>query len=178
MYIDTSPSPSILHVNRQIYDESIDFVRKYQPMFSINISGKESNFDEFSLWCFKIKGCELEINEMKYLTLNISPPNPSRPIDMWHIWHHVQRFCKENAADPRVPHLTVRFIEMTELDGRQTVCFTPLWDSLVTKNACTVTTSARYLLCYVISSTVSRKLNSFSLAPTVFRNTAQITRSN
>ena len=111
LYFDNSPSASILHVNRQIHDELIEFVRKFQRTFSVNIRGKEHEFDAFSQWCFKIKAHLPEFIEMKHLILNIFPPDPDKPIDMWHIWYHLQKLCVKLVADQPIPQLTVRFIE-------------------------------------------------------------------
>ena len=112
MYFEESPTPSILCVNRQVHDESMQFLRKYQQTFSYNISGSGAGFDNFSHWCFRIKGHIPELSKMKHIILNIHPPDQDRPIEMLHIWTHLRVFCKELATQCRISQLTVKFIEI------------------------------------------------------------------
>ena len=103
--------PSILCVNSLVHDELMHFLRKRQQTFSFNISGKGVGFDAFSQWCFRIKRHTPKPSRMRHLILNIYPPDPEKPIEMWYVWKHVQRFCEDLAAYQCIPRLTVQFIE-------------------------------------------------------------------
>lgn len=48
---------------------------------------------------------------MKHIILNVYAPDSDRPHEMWHIWQHVQSFCKDLALHRRIPQLTVEFVE-------------------------------------------------------------------
>ena len=111
MCFDTVPEPSLLRVNSSVHDEAMHFLRKHQQTFSFTISGKGAAFDDFSQWCFRIKRHVPNLGRMRHLVLNIYPPDPDKPIEMWHIWKHVQSFCEDLAAQRRISQLTIKFIE-------------------------------------------------------------------
>lgn len=111
IYFDACPTPSILRVNRQVHDESIHFVWKHQQTFNFNVSGKGAGFDDFSQGCFRIKGHTPKLSSMKHVILNVYPPDQDRPIEMVHIWKHLQGFCKDIAAQCCISQLTVKFVE-------------------------------------------------------------------
>lgn len=48
---------------------------------------------------------------MKHLILNIHPPNPDKPIEMFKIWDHLLKFCKDLTTYRRIPGLKVIFAE-------------------------------------------------------------------
>ena len=121
MCFDTTPEPGLLGVNRLLHDESVEFIRKKQHSFSFIISGKHVGFDDFSLWCFRIKHHTPRLNRMRSISLNIYPPDPDRPVDMWHIWKHVQNFCKEIASRRRIKRLTVKFLETDHAKWKTTL---------------------------------------------------------
>lgn len=108
---ETDSTPDILCLNRQVHDESIQFLRERQRTFSFEISGEKAGFDNFSQRCFKIKGHTPELSEMRHLILNIHPPGPNRGDQMWHIWNHLENFCDSLALHRRILQLTVRFVE-------------------------------------------------------------------
>lgn len=111
--------PSILRINRQVYDEVTHFVRKYQHRFAFGISGHGAGFDQFARWCFRIKRHTPRFWRIKHLDLNIYPPSPSRPIEMWYIWKNILDFSKSLASERRIQRLTVQFVE-NDKSGRAT----------------------------------------------------------
>lgn len=112
---DLNPEPGLLCVNRLIHDEAMHFLRKWQQTFSFHISGNGAGFDEFSQWCFKVKRHVPRLRRMKHIILNIHPPDPDRPIQMWHIWNHVKNFCEDIISHRRIPALTVNFVESDKM---------------------------------------------------------------
>lgn len=108
---DSAPQPSLLRVNKSFYYECIDFLRKRQQTFTYNITANQASFDEFSQWCFKVKGHVPRLGRMKHIILNVYPPDPDKPHEMWHIWQHVQSFCKDLTLHRRIPQLTVEFVD-------------------------------------------------------------------
>ena len=92
-------------------DKLLHFIQKFHHTFVYNISGTESGFDYFSQWCFGLKHHIPRLNKMKHIILNIHPPDVDRPIEMWHIWNNVQRFCKDLGAYKKIARLEVNFID-------------------------------------------------------------------
>lgn len=109
--VDRVPEPSLLRINRFFRDETVDYIRKRHQTFSYNITASRAGFDDFSRWCFKIKGHVPRLHRTKHIILNIHPPDPNRPHEMWHIWDRLQRSCKRIAKHPRIRKLTVKFVE-------------------------------------------------------------------
>ena len=97
-----------------IHDEAVRFIRTQLHVFNFHISAEGAGFDELARWCFKIKGQKGEKNRMKQLILNIHPPNPDKPIQMFQIWDHLQEFCKDLATYRRIPGLKIVFPESSE----------------------------------------------------------------
>ncbi|KAL8730743.1 MAG: hypothetical protein Q9181_004549 [Wetmoreana brouardii] len=114
IYFDLTPAPGLVRVNKSLYFDTIDFVRKRQQTFTYNITAENAGLDDFSLWCFKIKRHSPRLGRIKHLVLNIYPPDLQRPHEMWQIWDHVRRFSKNLGAQRRIPRLTVNFMKTTE----------------------------------------------------------------
>ena len=110
-YFDSTAGLDLLFVNWSIHDEVMQFLRQRQQTFVFHISGRGAGFDIFSQRCFKIKGHIPRFSRMKHIILNIHPPDPDRPIQMWHIWHRVLSFCKEIALYRKIRKLTVNFMD-------------------------------------------------------------------
>lgn len=110
-YFDSISEFGLLYVNRSIHHEAMQYLRQRQQEFVFHISGREAGFDIFSQRCFKIKGHVPRFSRMKHIILNIHPPDPDKPIQIWHIWHHVLSFCKEIASYRKIRRLTVNFID-------------------------------------------------------------------
>ncbi|KAL8859322.1 MAG: hypothetical protein Q9178_004260 [Gyalolechia marmorata] len=110
-YFDSIPDPGLLCVNKSLHYDSVHFVRKRLQTFTYNITAEHAGLDEFSKWCFKIKGHPPRLGRMKHLVLNVYPPNPDRPHEMWHIWDHVRTFSKDLGPQRRIPQLTVNFLD-------------------------------------------------------------------
>lgn len=108
---NSEPQPGLLCTNKLIHSEATYFIQRWQQTFSFHISGEGLGFDEFSQWCFKVKGHIPRLNEMQHIILNIHPPDPDKPIEMWHIWNRVLGFCKDLASCRRIPQLSVDFVE-------------------------------------------------------------------
>lgn len=89
----------------------VQFIRKRQQSFTFNISGKEAGFNGISQWYFKIKRHTPKLDRIKYLTLNIHPADPKKPLEMWHIWKHLLDFCRGLASGRLIVQLTVNFLE-------------------------------------------------------------------
>ena len=116
MTFDTVPEPSLLRLNKSFHNEIVDYLRKCQQTFSYNITANSAGFDDFALWCFKIKRHVPRLDRMKHIILNIYPPDSRKPHEMWHIWDHVRTFCKDLTVQPhRITQLTVNFMT-TERD--------------------------------------------------------------
>ena len=110
----TTPTPSLLCINRLIHDEATHFIRTRLHTFHFHISATEgAGFDALARWCFKVKGHRGggEKNRMKQLILNIYPPNRDKPIQIFQIWDHILDFCNDLATYPRIPGLKVVFAE-------------------------------------------------------------------
>lgn len=105
------PQPGILQVNRRIYDEAAQFIRRRSHTFSYEISARGAGFSDSARWRFKIKRHRPRLSRMKRIIIRIEPPRLDTPFDMWYIWHHVRDFCKELAAYKTIPALTINFLE-------------------------------------------------------------------
>ena len=88
-YFDSVPGPGLLCVNKSLHYDSVHFVRKRLQTFTYNITAQYAGLDDFSNWCFKIKGHSPRLGRMKHLVLNVYPPNPDRPHENCHIWDHM-----------------------------------------------------------------------------------------
>ena len=108
---DSAPQPGLLSTNKLIHHEATHFLQRWQQTFSFNISVGSIGFDEFSQWCFKVKGHIPRLNRIKHLILNIYPPDPDKPIEMCRLWNHLLSFCKDLASFRRIPRLSIKFVE-------------------------------------------------------------------
>ncbi|KAL8687414.1 MAG: hypothetical protein Q9218_006403 [Villophora microphyllina] len=110
---DTIPSPGLLRANKSLHYETVDFVRERVQTFTYAITATSACFDDFSRWCFKIKQHSPRLCRVKHIVLNVYPPDPERPHEMWHIWDRVRIFSKKIGAQRRISCLTVNFMDTT-----------------------------------------------------------------
>lgn len=108
---DERPQPGLLQLNRSIHNEATQFLRKWNHTYSYIISAHGAGFDDSARWRFKVKHHIPRLSRMKHIIVNIQPPRLKMPLDMWNIWHHLQDFCKELAAQARIQRLTINFVE-------------------------------------------------------------------
>ncbi|KAL8792450.1 MAG: hypothetical protein Q9195_004983 [Heterodermia aff. obscurata] len=108
---ELAPQPGLLCTNKRIRSEATRSLQRWQQTFSFHISAEAIGFDEFSQWCFKVKGHVPRLNKMKHIVLYIYPPDLDKPIEMFRIWNHVLSFCQDLGSFRQIPQLTVKFFE-------------------------------------------------------------------
>ena len=108
---DERPQPGLLQLNKSIHSEATQVLQEWKQTYSYNISAHGAGFDDSARWRFKVKGHTPRFSQMKHIIVNIEPPRLKVPLEMWNIWHYVQRFCKDLAAEGKIQRLTINFIE-------------------------------------------------------------------
>ena len=81
------PSPLLL-VNGQVHHEVVELVRKYP--ITVQVTRQGSHFDGLAETCFIAQRRSRGYSEISHLWVDIWPPHPDRPIDLFYIWLHLQ----------------------------------------------------------------------------------------
>lgn len=102
------PSP-LLRVNKQIRAEIFDVLHKF--FFTFRITSTSANFDMLGLSCFIAQQRPKSYGDLPDLRIEIWPPHPDRPIEMFYIHRHLCILRDELRAVSHIPKLTIRFVE-------------------------------------------------------------------
>ena len=129
------PSP-LLAVNKQIRDEVFDvFINK--KTFTMRVTSSGARFDMLGLSCFIAQQRPRSYSGLPSLVIEIWPPHPDRPIEMYNIYRHVRDLRNElRATSVGIADLIIRFGEngiakWTRDDGQARFDLEPLaagWD--------------------------------------------------
>ncbi|MCJ1230817.1 hypothetical protein MMC12_007491 [Toensbergia leucococca] len=101
------PSP-LLRVNRQVRDEVFDILQK-RP-FTMRVTSYGATFDMLGLSCFIAQKQPKTCENLPFLWIEIWPPHPDRPIDMYRIWDHIRKL-RDKLRHPRIQKLMIWFVE-------------------------------------------------------------------
>jgi len=103
-----SPSP-LLCVNRQIRAE-VSEILKNSP-FTMRVTREDLTFDSQALSCFIIQNRPKEYAKIPHLAVEIWPPHPDRPIDVYHIYKDLQQLRNDLRNVPQIGRLDLIFLE-------------------------------------------------------------------
>lgn len=125
---EDEPSP-LLAVNKQIRDEVFDLLRK--AAFTMRVTSYGARFDMLGLSCFIAQGRPKSYAGLPKLIIEIWPPHPDRPIDMYSINYHIRDLREElRATSVGIASLTIWFreneIAQWTRDGGQAHSYFPL----------------------------------------------------
>ena len=103
------PSP-LLAVNKQIRDEVFDLLHK--TAFTMRVTSYGARFDMLGLSCFIAQQRPKSYSGLPGLIIEIWPPHPDRPIEMYNIRCHLQGLRKElRATSAGIASLVIWFRE-------------------------------------------------------------------
>ena len=103
------PSP-LLGTNKQIRDEVKDLLRRNQ-LFTLRVTYSGAAFDMLGLSCFIAQERSKGYDDLPGLRIEIWPPHPDRPVDMFHIYEHIRKLRDKLRAAPQIPKLLIWFKE-------------------------------------------------------------------
>ena len=106
-----TPSP----VSKQIRAEIFDLLHKC--VFTLRITSYGASFDMLGLSCFIAQKRSRSYGDLPVLKIEIWPPHPDRPIEMFHILYHLRMLRDELRAVPNIPKLGVWFLENDFVNG-------------------------------------------------------------
>lgn len=102
------PTP-LLYVNRQIRAELCDCLKR--GCYTVRVTAQDIEFDSFALSCFIAQQRRKDLNGERRLIVEIWPPHPERPVDVYHIWKNVQKLRNNLRAIPHLKELHIIFLE-------------------------------------------------------------------
>ena len=102
------PSP-LLHVNKQIRYEVWDLLQK--TGFNMRVTSHGANFDAVALSSFIAQQRPKSYAHLPILRINIWPPHPDRPIEIYNIWNHIRELREGLCIAQRIPNLIISFKE-------------------------------------------------------------------
>ena len=77
----------------------------------MRVTAQDIEFDSFALSCFIAQQRCKELNGERRLIVEIWPPHPERPVDIYHIWKNVQKLRNNLRAIPHIKELHIIFLE-------------------------------------------------------------------
>ena len=102
------PSP-LLGVSKRIRGEVFDMLQNCP--FTMRVTTYGATFDILGLSCFIAQKHAKSYGDLPDLRIEIWPPHPDRPIEMYYIWNHIRKLRDELRAAPRIPKLIIWFME-------------------------------------------------------------------
>lgn len=102
------PSP-LFRVNKQVRGEVFDLLQK--AGFTLRVTCHGANFDALALSCFIAQQRPKSYGDLPVLRVEIWPPHPDRPVDIFYIWDHLRKLRDDLRAAARIPKLVVWFKE-------------------------------------------------------------------
>ena len=103
------PSP-LFGVNKQIRNEVFDILQRDD--FTMRVTSYGAGFDMLGLSCFIAQQRPKSYGGLPKLWIEIWPPHPDRPIDMYHIHRHLRDLREElRAVAVGIPELIIEFKE-------------------------------------------------------------------
>ncbi len=102
------PSP-LLGVSKRIRGEVFDMLQNCP--FIMRVTSYGATFDILGLSCFIAQKHVKSYGDLPDLRIEIWPPHPDRPIEMYYIWDHIRKLRDELRAAPRIPKLIIWFME-------------------------------------------------------------------
>ncbi len=102
------PSP-LLYVNKQIRAELFDVL--FKCFFTIRVTSYGAGFDMLGLSCFIAQQRPRSYGDLPELRIELWPPHPDRPIEMFNIHCRLRMLRDELRAVSHIPLLRIRFLE-------------------------------------------------------------------
>lgn len=102
------PSP-LLGVSKRVRGEVLDLLQNCP--FTIRVTTHGATFDILGLSCFIAQKHAKSYGDLLDLRIEIWPPHPDRPIEMYYIWDHIRKLRDELRAVQRIPKLDIWFTE-------------------------------------------------------------------
>ena len=102
------PSP-LLSVNKQIRAEMFDLLHKC--FFTLRVTSHGATFDMLGLTCFITQSLSRSYSGLPDLKIEIWPPHPDRPIEMFYIHCHLRLLRDTLRAASHIPKLRIWFLE-------------------------------------------------------------------
>ena len=102
------PSP-LLRVSQQIRAEDFDILQT--GPFTMRITSYGANFDMFGLSCFIAQQRPKSYSGLRELAIEIWPPHPDRPSDMYYNNCHLQKLRDEVRAASGMEKIVICFKE-------------------------------------------------------------------
>lgn len=102
------PSP-LLGLNRQIRAEISDLLQR--SPFTMRITWQDKEFDALALSSFIVQQRRKSYDDIPHLVVEVWPPHPDRPSDMYYIYDHLRQLRNDLRALPQVPKLDLVFLE-------------------------------------------------------------------
>ena len=102
------PSP-LLGVSKRIRGEVFDMLQNCP--FTMRVTSYGATFDILGLSCFIAQKYAKSYGDLPDLRIEIWPPHPDRPIEMYYIWDHIRKLRDKLRAAPRIPKLIIWFME-------------------------------------------------------------------
>lgn len=103
------PSP-LLGTNKQIRNEVKDLLLRNQ-LFTLRVTCFGATFDMLGLSCFIAQERPKNYDGLPGLRIEIWPPHPDRPVEMFHIYEHIRKLRDKLRAAPQIPKLLIWFKE-------------------------------------------------------------------
>ena len=102
------PSP-LLGVSKRIRGEVLDCLQKCP--FTMRVTSYGATFDILGLSCFIAQKHAKSYGDLPNLIIEIWPPHPDRPIEMYYILDHIRKLCDKLRAVLRIPKIIIWFME-------------------------------------------------------------------
>ena len=113
-------SSPLLLVNGQVRDEVIELVQTYP--ITLRITHQGPHFDGLAETCFIAQRRSRDYSTISHLVIEIWPPHPDRPVDMFHIWRHLRQLRTELRDMPLLKEVSFFFrdneMSTWTLDGK------------------------------------------------------------
>ena len=98
-----------LGINKQVRAEVFDLLKK-RP-FTMRVTSYGAEFDMLGLSCFIAQQRPISYCDLPFLMIDIWPPHPDRPIEMYYIRYRVREIREELRAASGVQELIIYFTE-------------------------------------------------------------------
>ena len=79
--------------------------------FTMRVTSYGATFDILGLSCFIAQKHSKSYGDLPNLRIEIWPPHPDRPIEMYYIWDHLRQLTDRLRAATRIPKLVMWFVE-------------------------------------------------------------------
>ena len=101
------PSSPLLLVNGQVRNEVIEMVQTYP--ITLRVTHQGFHFDGLAETCLIAQRRPRDFSAISHLVIEIWPPHPDRPVDMFHTWTHLKQLRTELRDMPLLEQVSFFF---------------------------------------------------------------------